>query len=177
MWLPTHVDAFQESKRRLGSFVRLAHPDPAADISLTTDASDVMVGAVLSQGPHQEPLGFFSKKLTEAERKKKNPCVVLSSRRLSARPGRQGTFHSSRSSLQTSGTCRAPRTSLRTHCLALWTPCLLRFDVPRMQRSPWVKCLPYRPLPTYAANARCSVHCPPSRRLLLWTLHMLSWKV
>ena len=44
-------------------------PDPSASIMLTTDASDIAVGAVLSQGPLQEPLGFFSKKLSSAEKK------------------------------------------------------------------------------------------------------------
>ena len=47
----------------------LVHPDPHAQLSLTTDASDVAVGAVLGQGPSQSPLAFFSKKLSPAERK------------------------------------------------------------------------------------------------------------
>ena len=68
-WLPEHVQAFAESKARLASSVPLAHPDPGAVVALTTDASDVAVGAVLSQGPDQAPLGFFSKKLSPAERK------------------------------------------------------------------------------------------------------------
>ena len=67
-WSSDHVAAFEESKSRLANSVRLAHPDPSADISLTTDTSDIAVGAVLSQGLHQEPLGFFSKKLSSAEK-------------------------------------------------------------------------------------------------------------
>ena len=47
----------------------LAHPDPGAALSLTTDASGVAVGAVLSQGDSQTPLAFFSKKLSAAETK------------------------------------------------------------------------------------------------------------
>ena len=68
-WLPEHVAAFDQSKQRLANSVCLAHPDPKADITLTTDASDMAVGAVLSQGQLQEPLGFFSKKLSSAEKK------------------------------------------------------------------------------------------------------------
>ena len=68
-WQPEHLAAFESSKLKLADSVCLAHPDPNADIVLTTDASDVAVGAVLSQGQHQEPLGFFSKKLSAAERK------------------------------------------------------------------------------------------------------------
>ena len=68
-WQSSHREAFEESKSRLASSVQLAHPDPTASVTLTTDASDVAVGAVLSQGPAQEPLGFFSKKLSPAERK------------------------------------------------------------------------------------------------------------
>ena len=69
VWSPEHVRAFSVSKARLASSVPLAHPDSTAAVSLTTDASDVAVGAVLSQGPDQSPLGFFSKKLSAAERK------------------------------------------------------------------------------------------------------------
>ena len=68
-WHSQHVTAFEQAKLKLADSVRLAHPDPAAEITLTTDASDVAVGAMLSQGPHQEPLGFFSKKLSSAEKK------------------------------------------------------------------------------------------------------------
>ena len=68
-WHSEHVSAFQESKLRLANSVKLAHPDPSAPITLTTDASDLAVGAVLSQGSDQKPLGFFSKKLSVAEKK------------------------------------------------------------------------------------------------------------
>ena len=47
----------------------LVHPDPTASLSLTADASDIAVGAVLGQGASQAPLAFFSKKLSAAERK------------------------------------------------------------------------------------------------------------
>ena len=46
----------------------LVHPDPDASLSLTTDESDVAVGAVLSQGSRQDPIAFYSKKLSNAEK-------------------------------------------------------------------------------------------------------------
>ena len=58
------------AKAALAASVPLAHPDPAARLALTTDASQVAVGAVLT---HQDaagpPISFFSKKLSPAERK------------------------------------------------------------------------------------------------------------
>ena len=63
---PDCVVAFAEAKSRA---TMLVHPDPAASLSLTADASDMAVGAVLGQGASQAPLAFFSKKLSAAERK------------------------------------------------------------------------------------------------------------
>ena len=49
----------------------LHHPDPSATTALTLDASDVAVGAELSQlqGSGWVPVAFFSKKLQAPERK------------------------------------------------------------------------------------------------------------
>ena len=51
----------------------LAHPleDQGSGLSITSDASDVAVGAVLAQDEEgvSKPLGFFSKKLSTAETK------------------------------------------------------------------------------------------------------------
>ena len=49
----------------------LAHPIPGAPISLTVDASDYVVGAVLQQRANNElqPLGFATKSLTPAQQK------------------------------------------------------------------------------------------------------------
>ena len=45
-------------------------PDPAASLALTTDASLVAVGGVLTHdGPDGAPIAFFSKKLSPAETK------------------------------------------------------------------------------------------------------------
>ena len=48
--------------------VLLAHPKPGVKLSLTTDASDVAMGAVLAQEDGR-PLGFFSRKLSQAQGK------------------------------------------------------------------------------------------------------------
>ena len=68
LWSSEQLAAFKASKLALQSAVRLHHPDPSASLSLTTDASDVAVGAVLAQDD-DNPISFFSKKLTSAEKK------------------------------------------------------------------------------------------------------------
>ena len=62
--------AFLRARASLYSATQLVHPsaDPEVAISLTTDASVVAVGAVLSQG-EDEPLAFYSKKLSPAQQK------------------------------------------------------------------------------------------------------------
>ncbi|XP_032689768.1 uncharacterized protein LOC116853023 [Odontomachus brunneus] len=70
-WTPTYEEAFNECKESLARATLLAHPDPAAEITLTTDASDTAIGAVIQQRVQQEwqPLAFFSKKLNPAQTK------------------------------------------------------------------------------------------------------------
>jgi hypothetical protein len=49
--------------------VPLQHPAPNAELSLATDASDTHIGGVMQQKSkdHWQPLGFFSRKLTDTE--------------------------------------------------------------------------------------------------------------
>ena len=63
--------AFDECKRSLAEATLLAHPVPNAKIRLVTDASDLAMGAALEQerGGSWQPLGFFSKKFTSAQKK------------------------------------------------------------------------------------------------------------
>ena len=68
-WDQETRQAFSAAKQALSAAVQLDHPNPSAALSLTTDASDVAVGAVLSQGLDNRPLGFYSKKLSDAEKK------------------------------------------------------------------------------------------------------------
>jgi cleavage and polyadenylation specificity factor subunit 1 len=68
-WTDQMNSAFEKAKQLLCAATCLAHPDPAAELSLAVDASNTHVGAVLQQasarGP--QPLGFFSKKLSAAQ--------------------------------------------------------------------------------------------------------------
>ncbi|CAF96157.1 unnamed protein product [Tetraodon nigroviridis] len=70
-WTAERVRAFEGAKSALANATLLAHPAPGADIALTTDASDVAVGAVVEQGVGGvwQPLAFFSRKLRDNERK------------------------------------------------------------------------------------------------------------
>ena len=65
------MQAFQDVKAALANATMLAHPSPSAPVALTSDASDVAVGAVYEQcvGGVWQPLAFFSCQLRPAERK------------------------------------------------------------------------------------------------------------
>ncbi len=70
-WTNEAEEAFSQCKSELSSAALLAHPSENASLRLTTDASDTAMGAVLEQevkGDWQ-PLGFFSKKLTNTQRR------------------------------------------------------------------------------------------------------------
>lgn len=67
---PNECDTkFLEAKTALGRATLLAHPIEHTKYSITTDASNTAVGAVLQQLNNTvwEPLGFFSKKLSNTE--------------------------------------------------------------------------------------------------------------
>ena len=59
--------SFDSIKDALANSTMLHHPDPNLPLAITTDASDVAIGAVIEQrGPHGwEPLAFWSKKLSD----------------------------------------------------------------------------------------------------------------
>jgi hypothetical protein len=61
--------SFQTAKSSLSSAIPLHFPNPSAPISLTTDASNTHIGAVLQQKVNGswQPLSFFSKKLSQTE--------------------------------------------------------------------------------------------------------------
>ena len=71
VWTPDRITAFEGAKSALAGAALLAHPNPVAPIALTTDASDVAVGAVVEQrvAGAWQPLAFFSRKLRDCERK------------------------------------------------------------------------------------------------------------
>jgi cleavage and polyadenylation specificity factor subunit 1 len=66
-WTGDKEAAFTAAKKMLAAATRLAHPNPAAQLSLAVDASATHVGASLQQkspgSAAWEPLGFYSKKL------------------------------------------------------------------------------------------------------------------
>lgn len=69
-WTQEANEAFEQCRNSLTNAVLLAHPREAVPLILTTDASDLAVGAVLEQqvGNETQPLVFFSKKLSGAQR-------------------------------------------------------------------------------------------------------------
>jgi cytoskeleton-associated protein 5 len=68
-WTASAQGAFQNAKHLLATAVPLQHPTPHAELSLATDASDTHIGGIMQQksGDHGQPLGFFSKKLTDTK--------------------------------------------------------------------------------------------------------------
>jgi len=70
-WSSQMEMAFCDSKSALAAVAELAHPLPQAPLTLAVDASNTHVGAVLQQhepgGGTPRPLGFFSKKLDQAQ--------------------------------------------------------------------------------------------------------------
>lgn len=70
-WTPELTAAFEECKKQLATATLLAHADPKAEIAIMVDASDLAMGASLQQskGDVWQPLGFFSRKFTPAQRK------------------------------------------------------------------------------------------------------------
>lgn len=68
-WTTAAEAAFQKCKEDLAKATTLVHPSSTAQISLTVDASDTAIGGVLQQSSPdgQQPLAFFSKKLSKTE--------------------------------------------------------------------------------------------------------------
>ncbi|VDL64552.1 unnamed protein product, partial [Hymenolepis diminuta] len=66
---PEAVTAFEKVKTLLIESTTLAYQDPEANLTLSTDASQVAVGAILEQrtGDIVRPLAFFSAKLTSTQ--------------------------------------------------------------------------------------------------------------
>jgi len=70
LWTEDMQTAFSQTKRSLADMTLLAHPVPLAQCFLTTDASQVAVGAVLEQEVNglRQPLGYFSRQLLGSQR-------------------------------------------------------------------------------------------------------------
>lgn len=70
-WTTDTEEAFVKCKNELANAAMLAHPSATAELVLYVDASDTAVGAALHQmiDGELQPLGFYSKKLSDAQRK------------------------------------------------------------------------------------------------------------
>jgi transposase InsO family protein len=70
-WTDRANGAFEKCKESLKSAVTLSHPLPDTKLALMTDASEVSLGGVLQQkiGDVWQPLGYFSRKLSDAQKK------------------------------------------------------------------------------------------------------------
>ena len=68
-WTDEANVAFNNAKTALSTAVKLNFPDPSCKLQITTDASNVAIGAVLEQVKNgtPQPLAFFSRKLSKAE--------------------------------------------------------------------------------------------------------------
>lgn len=70
-WTDETIAAFEECKNELAKATLLAHPAANAPLVLQVDASDTAVGAALHQiiKGESQPLGFFSRRLTDTEKR------------------------------------------------------------------------------------------------------------
>lgn len=72
-WSEEQTKAFEKLKKALSNATLLCHPSPDAELYLYVDASNTAVGAVLQQSYNlkssEEPLAFFSKKLSTPQSK------------------------------------------------------------------------------------------------------------
>lgn len=70
-WNPSAENAFVACKDSLAKATLMNYPAPSAHMILTTDASDVAIGASLEQlvNGTLQPIGFFSRKLSDTERR------------------------------------------------------------------------------------------------------------
>src|SRR5215210_6891516 len=69
-WTTSTQEAFEQLKQCMTTTPVLCIPDPALPFTITTDASDFAVGAVLTQdqGKGAQPVAFTSCKMNEHER-------------------------------------------------------------------------------------------------------------
>ena len=71
VWKEHHTKALENLKKSLVNATRLAFPNRRENMNITADASNIGIGACPNQIQNGESrlLGFFSRKLSEAERR------------------------------------------------------------------------------------------------------------
>ena len=67
VWTDQTQQAFDTLKTALTSSTVMRNPDPKQTFILQTDASNIGVGAVLSQGQDERPIAYFSQKVLDRE--------------------------------------------------------------------------------------------------------------
>lgn len=70
-WTPELAIAFEATKKAISDATLLAHTSNNAEIVLHVDASEICIGAALHQVIYErlQPLGFFSKRLSETKQR------------------------------------------------------------------------------------------------------------
>lgn len=70
IWTNEAIESFTKTKEELINAAQLEYPDEKFPLALFTDASDNAMGAVIQQlqDNHWKPIGFFSKKLNNAQK-------------------------------------------------------------------------------------------------------------
>lgn len=70
-WTEPMCASFDKARSVLSELTRLSHPRQGATLAVSTDASDIGIGAVLEQlvNGHWQPLAFYSRQLNTAESK------------------------------------------------------------------------------------------------------------
>ena len=68
-WQPAEQEGFEQLKNAIAQATTLSHPNPGAELTLTTDASNTGIGAVIHQiyDGQVTPLCFFSRGLNAAQ--------------------------------------------------------------------------------------------------------------
>mgnify|MGYP005849673443 CR=1 FL=1 len=66
-WKEEHQKAFETVKDTIAEEVKLSFPDFNKEFHIYTDASDYQLGAVITQ--EGKPLAFYSRKLTDTQKK------------------------------------------------------------------------------------------------------------
>ena len=72
IWTDKDEEAFQSLKTKLATYTSLSYPDWCKQFILDTDCSGIAMGAVLAQlddENNEKPIAFFSKKLSDSQRK------------------------------------------------------------------------------------------------------------
>lgn len=151
LWTPECEQAFSSLKKALTESPVLTPPDPNLPFVLDTDASDVGMGAVLSQvGPEGEKVvAYFSKTFNRAERRY---CVTRRELLAIVRAIRHFKYY----------LCGLPFTIRTDHAALQW---LMSFKEPEGQIARWLEELaPYVCKVEYRAGARHANADAMSRR-------------